>query len=320
MIKNTLLIKKVVGEMGGVIEKIIPERNCFYISLGGEKIFVSGKFKISTSNFINGEFAKFKDLTYFMLKKEGISTPKTVCFYRKTLSKDSVDEKLSTLNYPIVVKDSNGTYSRGVFVNIRTPEEAKQIILENINKFPQIIAQEMVFGKEFRVLILKDRSIGVLEMIPPRIFGDGESTIDDLISKKQESLPCKTSRDSALDTILQEQGFTLSSIPAKGLSVFIKKNSCLLEGGETMDASEEINSEIVSLCAKAASLTRNYLVGIDIICEDITRSPNGQNLYILEINDKPDLYMHYEPTHGKARNVIRDILEFAVDLRKRALV
>lgn len=317
MIRNSSLIKKVVGEMGGSIEKIIPERGCFYIMIDGERIFISRKFKITTSPFVGKELTAFKDLTYFLLEKEGIPTPKSVCFYRKTLLTDTVDEKLSSLKYPIVIKDADGSNSRGVFVNIMNPDEAKKIINEKISKFPRLIAQEMVFGKEFRVLMLKDKAIGVLEMIPPRIFGDGVSTIDDLITEKQKKAQQKTLRDQALIEILNKQGLSLETVLDKGASVFIKGNSCLAEGGETKDVTDIINSDIVSLCAEAEKLTRNYLVGIDIICEDITRSPHEQVFSILEINGKPDLYIHYNPTHGKTRNVIKNIIEFIVDMRKK---
>jgi energy-coupling factor transporter ATP-binding protein EcfA2 len=34
----------------------------------------------------------------------------------------------------------------------------------------------------------------------------------------------------------------------------------------------------------------------------------------LEINGKPDLYIHYNPTHGQSRNVIKDIIQFILKL------
>jgi len=320
MIKNLSLIRKIVNEMGGVTEKIIPERGCFYIKIGGEKIFVSRKFKITRSSIVGKELTAFKDLTYFILEKEGIPTPKTRCFYRRTLEKDDIDKKLSDLSYPIVIKDSDGSNSRGVFVNIPDLEAAKKILTKQINTFPRLIAQEMVFGREFRILMLRHKAIGVLEMIPPRIFGDGKSTVDELILKKQTPPLKKTSRDEVLDEILKKQGVSLKSIPKKGKEIFIKKNSCLAEGGETRDVTDIINDDIVSLCAKAGKLTENYLVGIDLMCDDIRVSPDDQKLSIIEINGKPDLYIHYNPTHGQTRNVIRDIIEFIIDMRKKTVI
>lgn len=318
MIKNPPIIKQVVEEMGGKIEKIVPERGCFYIKIKGEKIFVSRKFQISV-NFLSGKGATaFKDVTYHLLNENGIPTPKTVCFYKKTFNEKDLKKKLNLLKYPIVIKDADGSNSKGVFVNIKTINEAENIIVRELNNYSRLIAQEMVFGKEYRVLILSNKAIGVLEMIPPRIFGDGKSTVKELIDKKQAKTHKKTKFNENLDKILFDQGVNLNSVLEKEKEIFIKINSCLAEGGEMRDATELINDKIELFCANAAEAVGKCLAGIDIICEDISKSPDEQNFTILEINGKPDLYIHYKPTYGKTRNVIKDIITFILKLNEAA--
>lgn len=302
--------------MGGVIEKIVPERGCFCIKINGEKIFVSRKFQIASDFFSGKALTAYKDLTYIALKENGIPTPKSVCLYRKTLIEGELDKKLAPLNYPLAIKDAKGSNSRGVFTNIKNRESAKEIILREIKKFSSLVIQEMIFGKEYRVLILKNKAIGVLEMIPPRIFGDGTSTVRELIKKKQRKKDKKTSFDETLNDILQEQNAALDSVLEKDQEIFIKKSSCLAEGGEMRDATDLISPEVERICARAAKVMGKYLVGIDLICGDISKDPLEQSFSILEINGKPDLYIHYKPTHGKTRNVIRDIIEFILNLKK----
>ncbi len=316
MIKNPPLIKRVVEEMGGTIDKIVPERGCFLINLKGEKIFVSRKFQIA-SDFLSGKaLTAYKDLTYVALKENNIPTPKTVCFYKKTLNTNDSAKKLASLTYPIVLKDANGSNSKGVFTNIETLSEAKKLLTQEIKNFPFLIAQEMVFGKEYRVLILAKEAIGVLEMIPPRIFGDGKSTVKKLIEKKQLNKKQKTIFNKYLKKILEEQNVKLNTILKKDQEIFIKKNSCLAEGGETKDVTDLINPTLKKVCERAAKATGKLLAGIDIICEDISKDPSKQKFNILEINGKPDLYIHYNPTHGKTRNVVKDILEFILKLNQ----
>lgn len=316
MIKNPPIIKKVVEEMGGTIEKIVPERGYFCININGEKIFVTRKFQIASDFFSGSALTAYKDLTYAALKENSIPTPKSVCLYRKTLIGKELDKKLSCLKYPLVIKDAKGSNSRGVFTNIQNLETAKETILREMKKFSSLIVQEMVFGKEYRVLILKNKAIGVLEMIPPRIFGDGKSTVRELIKKKQAKKYNETKFDQTLREILKEQRTSLDSILEKDREIFIKKNSCLAEGGETNNVTELIHPGIERLCADAAKAMGKYLVGIDIICEDIGQNPAKQPFSILEINGKPDLYIHYKPTHGETRNVIRNIIEFILELKK----
>jgi D-alanine-D-alanine ligase-like ATP-grasp enzyme len=215
-----------------------------------------------------------------------------------------------------VIKDANGSNSRGVFIAIKDLIEAKEIIFREIGKFPYLIAQEMVFGREFRVLILENNAIGVLEMIPPRVFGNDKNTIKELLAIKQAEIRKKTPCDDVLKKILKNQGLELDSIPKKNQEVFIKINSCLAEGGETKDATKLINPNIEQICVRAAKAVGKSLAGIDIICDDISKDPEGQKLKILEINGKPDLYIHYHPSHGETRDVIKDIIEFILKLKK----
>lgn len=314
MKRNLSLIKKVVQEMGGSCEDIIPERSCLYIHLQGKSFLITRKFRIA-KNFISIAGAtEYKDLTYTLLKRHSLPTPTTVFFFRKNFHSKDVANKLAGIKFPIIIKDSSGSNSQGIFPYIKNLEEAQSIIEKEILNFRSLIAQEMIFGKEYRVLILDDKVIGALEMIPPRIFGNGRDTIEQLIIEKQRLTRRKTPIDQALKIILKEQGFSLDHILDNGSAVSIRKNSSLAEGGETRDVTGLVNEEIVSICAKASDAIGYYLTGIDIICDDISMNPTIQTFGILEINGKPDIYIHYNPTHGKSRNVVKDIINFILNL------
>lgn len=314
MKKNPKLIKQTIEEMGGIIEEVLPERGCFYFSLKGKRILVTRKFAISRSPISNGRVSKFKDLTYVLLKEHGLPTPKTVCFYKKTFNLEKAKDILNTLEYPAVVKDAQGSNSKGVFTNIATPMEALMLVQKEFKNYSQLLVQEMIFGKEFRLLVLGDRVIGALEMIPPRVFGDGVSTIQELISEKQNYTEKRTIIDDSLREILEEQGMKLESVPEKGRIVNIKKNSALAEGGETRDFTDKIHPNIEKICVEASKVMGKYLVGIDVICEDVSKDPAEQAFSILELNAKPDLYIHYNPTHGETTNVVKEIVEFIVKI------
>lgn len=296
--------------MGGTFEKVIPERGCYYIHLNGKAFLITRKFRIA-KNFISVSGAtKYKDLTYTLLKRRGLPTPKTMFFFRKSFGLEDAENKIKGMEFPIIIKDASGSNSKGIFPYIKTLEEAKTILKAEINNFRSLIAQEMIFGKEYRVLILDDKVIGALEMIPPRVFGNGKDTITQLIKEKQKGLRKKTPLDTTLQNILREQGFSLDHILAKEEVAYIKKSSSLAEGGETRDVTDMVHEKIASICAQAADSIGDYLAGIDIICKDISIDPASQTFGILEINGKPDIYIHYNPTHGKTRNVVKDIILF----------
>jgi len=312
MLKNAQIIKRVVEEMGGRFEEVIPERNCYYIHIKKRAFIITRQFRI-VRNFISvSDSTKFKDLTYTLLRRNSLPTPETVFFFRK--KPGDIAKKLSNIKFPIIVKDSSGSNSIGIFPYIKNITEAKRIIKNNLLDLPSLVAQEMIFGTEYRILVLGNKVIGALEMIPPRVLGDGKSTVEELIKEKQKSTKKKTSIDEALKKIVKEQGFSLKQILPLGKLVFIKRNSSLAEGGETRDVTSLVNKKVTALCVKASDAIGNYLAGLDVICDDISLDPDKQKFGILEINGKPDIYIHYHPTYGKPRNVVKDIIKFVIKI------
>lgn len=314
MKKNPSLIKDAIIEMGGRIEEILPERGCFYIIYENKRILVTRKFSISRSPISNGRVSKFKDLTYLLLQEHGLPTPKSVCLYKSSFNLQNAEKALKGLKYPVVVKDAQGSNSKGVFTNIANIEDALVIVQREFKNYSKLIVQEMIFGKEYRLLVLGDKVIGALEMIPPRITGDGISTVQELIERKQDATEKRTPINKALVEILNEQGVTLESVIENGKIINIKKNSALAEGGETKDFTNKINVNVEKICVEASKVMGKYLVGIDVICEDISLDPAEQVFSILELNAKPDLYIHYNPTHGDTKNVVKEIVQFMVGL------
>lgn len=313
MIKNPPVIKKVVLAMGGVIEEFMPERGCFYINIKGKRIFIERKISINRQSFGSVRMSKCKDITHKLLREQGLPTPETECFYNKTYNRKDANEKLKRLDYPIILKDAQGSNSKGIFPFVYDEKEAIAVLENYLSKYKSMIAQQMVFGKEFRLLVLGEKIIGALEMIPPYVVGDGVSTVEKLIKEKQLNTERQTDFDEKLLQILKEKNYTLKSIVPEGEKVFIKRSSCLAEGGEMRDVTDIVNSDIERICVKASKVVGRALAGIDVICDDISMKTDEQSFNIIEINGKPDLYIHYKPDHGKARNVIKEIVEFMVE-------
>lgn len=296
--------------MGGKIEEFVPERGCFYINVLGKRILLEHKISIARQSFVSGQFTRCKDITHRLLRAHGLPSADTECFYKKTFEKRQALKKLSTLTYPIILKDATGSQSIGIFPFIKTPREAFMVLARELPKYRSMVAQTMVFGKEYRILVLGDKVIGALEMTPPYIIGDGVSTIRKIINKKQNSTVRRTKFDKKFEQTLKDQQVTLETVLPEKKIIFIKRSSCLAEGGETRDVTAGVHRDIEKICVAASKAVGKYLVGIDVICKSISEKPTKKSFHILEINGKPDLYIHYDPTHGKTKNVIKDIVRF----------
>lgn len=311
MFENSSLIVKIVEENGGEAKVISREREVYRLIYKGKEVLITRKFGIGLDPLSHGAFTKFKDVTTRLLEEAGVATPKTVYVCSRN-EWETVAQEVKTLRTPLVVKNTSGSNSRGVFVGLNTAKEAMEVLKREIGNYGKMIVQEMVIGQEYRLLTLDGKIIGALQMVPPFVVGDGQTTTENLISAKQEHTKKQTPRDESLKQLLSGQGEALDSVPVADKKVYLRKNSCLEEGGITVDMTDRVHPGFVEVARRAAKAVRLDLGGIDILCEDISRDPGQQEYAIIEINGKPDIYIHHQPSEGQPRNVAKAILDHII--------
>jgi len=310
--KKKQILNRVVTQMGGTVEEFIQERRSYLVNLAGKEILLEHHIAITRDPYIGVISTKCKDVTAQLLTEAKLPTPGYAGFYRKSFNKEVALKKLSKLKYPIIVKHAMGSNSSGLFVNIQNPKQAVKILRKELKNFSSMIAQEMVYGKEYRVLVLGNKVIAAMEMVHPYVVGDGESRLRNLINIKQNSADRRTTFDKQFKQFVKKQGFSLRDVVPNGKTVFIKQSCSLAEGGETRDVTATVHKDVVDVCVEASKVVGKNLVGIDIICKDISKKQTKKSLNILEVNGKPDFYIHYNPNQGKPQNVLKKILNFMV--------
>ncbi|MDG1950454.1 MAG: ATP-grasp domain-containing protein [bacterium] len=306
------ILNNVVVQMGGTVEEYIGERNCYSVELSGKSLFLEHHIVLNREPYIGVISTKCKDITQKMLTEASLPVPNGASFYFRTFKKDEASKQLDRLNYPIVLKQAKGSNSLGVFVNVPDKDAALDILKNELKGYRSMIAQEMVYGKEHRVLVLDNKVIAALEMIHPYVVGDGKTKLKTLIRTKQNTTDKRTPFDKRLKQLLKKQGYSLKSVIPESVNVTIKGNCSLAEGGETKDVTDLVHQDVVDACVKASEVVGKYLVGIDLMCEDISKEQGEGTMNILEVNGKPDYSIHYNPTHGASQNVLKHILEFIV--------
>lgn len=305
MTKNFRLILEEVKSLNLEAAILYPEKEVVEISNGHKKIIVKEVFSFANNpDSASAVLAKNKEVSYRLWDGAGVPFPRNKYFKNSSLF--SKDETSLGLEFPVVFKKSNGKKSIGIRTNIRTFAELSQIVLESEGAF---IIQEMVFGKEYRLLIYDKKILGALELAPPQVVGDGIHSVRELIHEKNSKLENKILLNQAVLETLEKNNLSLDTIPSKDTRTLLQENSCLSEGGSSIDCTEIVHPEIFSLAIKAADTLNMKLAGLDIICQDINLDPEHQKVSFLEANSFPSLSIHYYPTLGTPRNVIAPILK-----------
>ncbi|RHX93430.1 bifunctional glutamate--cysteine ligase GshA/glutathione synthetase GshB [Leptospira yasudae] len=220
-------------------------------------------------------------------------------------------------NRKMVVKPVTTNFGIGITILIphASEEDVKKAIKIAFNHSESIIVEEFAEGNEYRFLVIGDETVAVCNRIPANVTGDGKHTIEQLVSIKNEDkrrgvghvTPLEKIQlgDTELD-VLQQSGFTKESVPSENQKVFLRKNSNISTGGDSIDVTDLAHPYYKDLAVKAAASVGAKICGVDIILQDLETKGEYR---ILELNFNPVLYIHNYPYEGKNRDVGNKILD-----------
>ena len=264
-----------------------------------------------------------KRVTTNLLLNSDISVPKG---YR--LKKDSSEEYLQsaydTLQKPLVVKPSNGSWGENITVNINTYVDYKNAValaFQYTSKKEDIaIVEEMFQGSEYRILATQEKVIGVLHRRPASVVGNGLNSIKELIVEKNKN-PIRGDKENGTTShmeivmddlmlkMLEGDSKDFDYVVPRGERVFLRGVSNISQGGDAIDFTDRVHPSVNKIAIEAMNAIPGLsFAGIDFISKDITKKQSKNSYTIIEINDSPGFDIHDFPYKGKNRHAAREFL------------
>ena len=169
---------------------------------------------------------------------------------------------------------------------------------------------------EFRFLVIGDEVCGILHRVPANVKGDGIHNIKELVEEKnKDSLrgykyrtPLeKINLGDIEKTFLRLQNKNFDYIPKKEEIVYLRENSNISTGGDSIDFTDDILDKYKKIAVQAAQKVGAKVCGVDMIIEDYRKEDS--NYGIIELNFNPAIHIHCYPYKGKERNIGEKILE-----------
>lgn len=259
-----------------------------------------------------------KSITKGFLREAGISTPNGYNLLRSD-SETYWEEVYHGLQKPVVVKPTNANQGRGITMNVDTVEKYKKAVAhafaESTEERAGVVVEETCKGTEYRILATKDKVIGILNRVPANIVGDGVHTIQELIEIKNSDPRRSDNLDDALVKIkidehvlthLSQQNLSLTSIPDAHIQVFLRLNSNISTGGDSVDMTDEAHSSVHEIALKVMqTLPGLQFAGIDFMTTDITQPQTPEMYSIIEVNSSPGFCIHDLPHTGNPRDAAK---------------
>ncbi len=194
----------------------------------------------------------------------------------------------------VVVKPCIRIQNAGTTVDVQSKEDLQKAIKHAKKVNSDVLLEEMVDGKDMRVLVIDFQVVAAATRKPPIIIGDGKHTVLELIEKQSRRREQATQGentipvDKELSNTIQDAGYALDDILPKGRELQVRKASSLHFGGTVHDVTEELHPGLIDAAIQAAYALDTPVVGLDFIIAD----PSEAEYVIVEANERPHLLNH----------------------------
>ena len=300
----------------GITVNVVDRSENFISLKKGEKIeYVKQATKTSKDTYVSVLIMENKTVTKKVLAEKGVKVPRGEEF--NTIE----DAKIKAHNYinkPIVIKPKSTNFGIGINIfpegaNLEDIIHAFEIAFKNDNT---VLIEEFIKGKEYRFLVINDEVVGILHRVPANVIGDGEKSITELVEvKNQDPLrgkgyvtPLEKIRlEENAELFLKQQGKNFDYIPKKDEIIYLRENSNISTGGDSVDYTDDIPQKFKDIAVNAAKAAGAKICGVDMMLEDY--SDENTNYAIIELNFNPAIHIHSYPYKGKERKIATHVLK-----------
>ena len=226
-------------------------------------------------------------------------------------------EYFRTINQTCVTKPVIGGGGEGVSVNISDEQGLHAGVKYAKDFHDSFIVERFFSGIDYRFLMINHKLAAIAYRSPPYVIGDGKSSIQTLIEQINMTRPdnrvgalSKISIDDGMKNYLLKEKMHLDTIPKRDQRVQVRENANLFTGGFSVAVDiSEVHPSTIQMLERLTKTFDMAIAGVDIVCNNIKEPLSEGRGAIIEINAKPRIRMHEEPSIGKPIAVSEKIID-----------
>jgi len=315
-LSTQILISEAI-KRGIEVDVLDWDDNFVRLKKGGKIEYVKQATKTSIDTYIAPLIMENKEVTKLVLRENGINVPEGITVKS---TQEAVEKYIEFEGKDIVVKPKSTNFGRGVIIlkSTHSEEDFKSAVTQALKYDTSVLIEEFIQGKEYRFLVIGDEVPAVLHRVPANVVGDSIHTIEELVNEKNKDplrgkgyvTPLeKISLGDVEKEYLVFQGKDAHYVPQRGELVYLRENSNISTGGDSIDFTDEVLDKYKTIAINAAKVVGAKICGADIIIDHINEEPTAKNHSIIELNFNPALHIHDFPYQGKNRHVEKKVLD-----------
>lgn len=305
-------------QMGVAVDVLDKHDQFLQLTHGGKTEYVRNANMTSKDSTISHWLMGNKTVTKKILEKHGYAVPKGNEF-------STVEEAVAYFdlfkNKAIVIKPKSTNYGLGITIFKNPPSKAsyEEGIRLAFKEDSEVLVEEFIEGTEYRFFVLNGRTEAVLLRIPANVTGDGTHTVKELIEEKNthpyrggnHRAPLEKIQMGEIEQLmLKEQGYQFDSVLEKGKTVYLRENSNISTGGDSVDMTDAMPEYFKKLAEEMANALEVKVTGLDLIIPDLTlENKKTQAVYsVIEANYNPAMHMHAYVHKGEGQRLTKKVL------------
>ncbi len=267
---------------------IDSEGGLFRLSWGGRSVRCRESLSELTSA-VALSICDDKRVTRRIVEAAGVRVPRRI----DPQDLGAIDEALETYGQ-LVVKPARGEQGKGVAVGLKSMADVQAALLRARRICPEVLVEEQVEGEDLRLVVIDYEVVACAVRRPPRVIGDGRSTLRALIEHQSRRRAAATAGESSIpidaetERTLAEAGYGLDDVAGEGEEILVRKAANLHLGGTIHDVTDEVHPVLVEAAVAAARAIDIPVTGIDLM----VRAPNQPDYAFIEANERPGLANH----------------------------
>ena len=318
-LSTQILLKESIKR--GIHFNILDRQDNFIeLSKGENTQYIKQATKTSKDQYVTVLMMENKSVTKQILKRNDIVVPEGEEFFDIESAKESL---YNWIGVPLVIKPKSTNFGLGISIFPNGADEENLIKGLDIafREDSTILFEPFIKGKEYRFMVIGDETVAVLHRVPANVTGDGISTIQQLINKKNVDplrgkgykTPLeKIEIDANMKLFLQQEDITIHTVLPEGKLQYLRENSNISTGGDSIDVTDQVPETFKKIAVEASQAVGAKICGVDMMIEDL--ADEHSSYAIIELNFNPAIHIHCYPFIGKERNIgyrILSLLDFA---------
>ena len=304
----------------GVQVKVLDESDQFLrLQFQDHVEYVKNANMTSKDSYIVPLIMENKTVTKKVLKETGFRVPGGAEF---SSMEEAVKAYPRFADQAFVINPKSTNYGLGItiFKEGASLEDYQAGLAIAFREDSSVLVEEFMPGTEYRFFVINGEVQAIMLRVPANVIGDGIRTVKELVEEKNSDPLRGTNHRAPLELIqlgeleqlmLKEQGLTIESVPQANQIVYLRENSNISTGGDSIDMTDEFSEAYKKIAVSAVEALGAKISGIDLIIPDKEIDPTtDKKAYgIIEANFNPAMHMHVYPFAGKGRRLTMNVLK-----------